>query len=149
MIEVNIDILIRKPIEAVFDQLADIPGYNHWMPASSLLRSSRQTSTGPTGEGTTFIDKTSVGRAEGEIVDYKRPWKVSFRQSIYLFGIEIGESRPGYKLEPREDYTRLFHHAEGNFYGLFRLFEPLLVIIARAERKRTINALKKSLESVD
>ena len=147
MIEVNLNILIKRPVEQVFEQLVDIAAYNNWMPGSSLLVNSRKTSAGPVGVGTTFADKTKVGRAEGEITEFKRPWKVSFRQSIYFLGLKIGESRPGYKLEPREGSTSLFHHAEGNFYGFFRLMEPLLTIIARAERKRTVFALKNSLES--
>ena len=139
--------MINRPVEEVFDRLVDLPGYNQWMPESSLLIKSRQTSQGPPGTGTTFADKTRAGRAEGEISEFKRPWKVIFRQSIYIFGLKVGESRPGYKLEPREGSTLLIHHAEGNFYGLFRLLEPLLSIIARAERKRTVYALKRSLES--
>lgn len=151
MISLEIDVTINRPINEVFDRLADISGYNDWMSPAGLFIESRETSNGPSGPVTTFSDRTRIGRVEGEISEFRRPEKVRFRQTIYWLGIPAGESRPGYELESRNGKTIVHHKAEGNFLGFFRLLEPVLDPIflryAEAERKRTVQALKTSLET--
>jgi uncharacterized protein YndB with AHSA1/START domain len=147
MIEVEVDARIERPIDDVFERLVDIPGYNLWMDKSGLLVESAQTSAGSAQVGTKFVDTIRHGRAAGEIVELDRPKSVKFRQTIRFFGIPVLESRPEYTLESHESGTELHHHAEGNAYGFFRLAERLFERIARAERRRTVASLKRSLEA--
>ncbi len=146
MIRVELETTINSPVEEVFDRLTDLPGYNNWMSGSGLFRSSKKTSEGPTGKGTTFLDMIRSGHAEGEITEYDKPTHVQFRQTVYYRSIRLMESRPGYTLKSENGRTRLYHLAEGNLSGAFRILEPVVTLIARAERKRTVRNLKKSLE---
>lgn len=56
------------------------------------------------------------------------------------------EARPSYELVPTQTGTEVRHIAEGQLFGIFRLMEPVVVQVARGERKRTVEALKASLE---
>lgn len=147
MIRIELQTEIEAPISEVFDCLTDLRGYNKWMPKSSLLIESTQSSDGPVGRGTRFSDKVKGGKAIGEITKFERPGKVNFRQSVYFLGIKALESRPAYTLESNNGSTKVHHIAEGNLYGLFKLFRPIVKKVAVAERKRTLHALKKELES--
>lgn len=146
MIHIEIDALIDRPMEEVFDRLADLNGYNAWMPRSGLFRESEQTSGERVGLGTTFRDRINYGEAIGEIVDFRRPRSVGFRQTVKLFGLPCLESRPRYTLE-EEGRTRVHHVAEGNCRGVFKIFEGAFAKIAESERRKTLIGLKRSLES--
>jgi hypothetical protein len=61
--------------------------------------------------------------------------------------MNVMESRPGYRLEAVEDGTKVHYLAAGRLYGIFKLLQPYVAIRARGERKRTVAALKKSLEA--
>lgn len=147
MIHVEIDVSIRRPMDEVFERITNIAGYNYWMPRGGLFRESRQTSDGPAVRGTTFVDTIRHGRADGEIVDLEKPSRVEFRQTVRVLGVNVLESRPAYTLEEREGVTRVHHVAEGRGIGVFKLLEPVFRQVARAERTRTVKALKRSLES--
>lgn len=148
MIRVDIHETINRPIEEVFEQVADIPRYPEWMPDSGLFITCTKDSDGPAGVGTTYTDKTRVGTVKGEISDFERPKKVVFHYTARLFGRTVMDGWPGYTLErDGEDATRVHHTAEGRLYGPFKLMQPLIQSMAQKERQRTVDALKQSLES--
>jgi uncharacterized protein YndB with AHSA1/START domain len=147
MIRVEIDTKIHRPIGKVFERLVDIDSYSDWLPQSRVFLDCEQTSKGPVDVGTTFIDRTRIGTYKGQVTELQRPTRVSFRMRLRWFGVNVMESRPTYILEPVEDGTRVQHLAEGELYGLFRLLEPYVAIRARMERERTVDTLKRSLES--
>jgi uncharacterized protein YndB with AHSA1/START domain len=147
MIKVKHETMIDRPIEDVFDRLVDISGYSKWLPKSRVFLDSRKTSQGPTRTGTTFIDKTRIGKYKGVVEDFQRPIKVTFRMKLRWLGLDVMESRPGYFLEPVDGGTKLRHVAVGKLFGIFKLMEPYVAIRAREERIRTVNVLKESLES--
>lgn len=150
MIRVEIDETISRPIEKVFDRLVDISGYSAWMPEEGLFVSSTQDSEGPVGAGTRYSDKTRLGTVQGEVSVFVRPKKVVFHYTAHRFGMTLMEGWPGYVLEPDGDVgTRIHHHAEGRLYGVFKLLQPLVQMMAHRERRRTVDALKKSFESVE
>jgi hypothetical protein len=57
------------------------------------------------------------------------------------------EARPGYILEADRDKTIVHHVAEGELFGVMRLMKPLAALLARRERARTVESLRRSLES--
>ena len=57
------------------------------------------------------------------------------------------EARPEYILEPDNDRTIVHHVAEGELFGVARLMKPVAARLARSERARTLESLKRSLES--
>ncbi len=146
-IRVELETDIKRPAEEVFDRLVDISDYDKWMPRSGVFMRSRQTSEGPVTKGTTFHDRGRMGTWRGQVSDFERPTKVEFRETLRWLGMRVMEGRPRYQLEAVDGGTRVHHVSEGQLYGIFRLARPMVTFIARGERRRTVNALKKSLES--
>lgn len=138
--------MIKSPIEAVFDRLIDIDNYNEWLPQQGIFISTRQVSEGSVQFGTRYEDKTRFGTFRGEVIKFEPPTRVVFRHHLRWLGLPILETRPGYSLKSSNGGTRIHHTADGQLFGLFKLMQPGVERIARAERQRTVNALKQSLE---
>lgn len=148
MVRVEIEETIDRPIEVVFDRLVDIPRYPEWMPKKGLLITCTQDSKGQVGLGTAYSDKTWLGTARGEVVAFERPNRVVFRYTLRWLGALVMEGRPGYVLESDGEGRTLVHHtAEGHLAGPFKVLRPVVQVIARGERRRTVDALKASLEN--
>jgi uncharacterized protein YndB with AHSA1/START domain len=148
VIRVEIHETVDRPIEEVFERLIDIDAYPDWMPGDGLLVTCRQTSEGPMGEGTEYVDTTRLGTVKGEVVEFERPTRVVFHYVAKVFGRTMMHGWPGYTLEPDgQGGTRVHHVAEGRLQGLFKLLHPLIQRCATAERRRTVDALKMSLEA--
>ena len=138
---------IDRPIGDVFARLADIDGYRTWMHRTGLFRRSGQNSDGRRGPGTVYFDATRMGTFCGQITDYQRPSRIGFRETLRWFGFDVMEARPEYLLEADRDRTIVHHIAEGELFGLMRLMKPVAALLARSERTRTLNSLRRSLES--
>lgn len=148
MLQLEIDEMIKCPIDQVFARLADISAYSQWLPPEGIFVSTRQLSQGPIGVGTTYRDRTTLGTFRGEVIEFQRPTKIVFKHRLHWLGIPVLETCPGYILEATEGGTKLHHTAKGRLFGIFRLIRPRANHIARKERKRTVAELKASLESL-
>jgi uncharacterized protein YndB with AHSA1/START domain len=137
---------IDRPISDVFARLADLDGYRTWMRRTGLFRRSGQTSDGPTGLGTAYFDATRMGTFRGEVTDYEPPARIGFRETLRWFGSDLMEARPEYILEADRDKTIVHHVAEGELFGMMRLMKPVAALLARSERARTVESLRRSLE---
>jgi uncharacterized protein YndB with AHSA1/START domain len=138
---------IDRPIGDVFARLADLDGYAAWMHRTGLFRRCGQTSAGSLGPGTTYFDASRMGTSRGEVTDYQPPSRIGFRETLRWFGSDLMEARPDYFLEADGDRTIVHHVAEGELFGLMRLMKPVAALLARSERPRTVESLKRSLES--
>ncbi|HUK44134.1 MAG TPA: SRPBCC family protein [Gaiellaceae bacterium] len=140
---------IDRPIGEVFARLADLDGYTTWMHRTGLFRRSGQTSDGPLGPGTAYFDATRMGTFRGQVTDYQPPSRIGFRETLRLFGSDLMEARPEYLLEADRDRTIVHHIAEGELFGLMRLMKPVAALLARSERTRTVESLRRSLARHD
>ena len=146
-IELELTRTIRAPAAEVFTRLADIEGYDEWMPAKgSIRRHSTQTSPGPPAVGTTYEDVTLMGQIPGEIVELEPP-----RRLVYHWWDRTSSGRtktegwPGYTLEAvGERETLVRHDARLRAHGTWRLATPMLRLMARRERVAVLDALEKS-----
>src|SRR6516165_3223270 len=138
---------INRPIGDVFARLADLDDYGTWMRRTGLFRRSGQTSDGPLGLGTAYFDATRMGAFRGEVTDYEPPARIGFRETLRWFGSALMEARPAYTLEADQDKTIVHHVAEGELFGMMRLMKPVAALLARSERARTVESLRRSLES--
>lgn len=138
---------IKQPIDAVFGRLADLSGYGKWMRRTGLFRGSGQTSDGSIRKGTAYLDVTRMGTFNGEVTDFEPPSRIAFRETLSWFGSEIMEARPKYFLEEDHDRTIVHHIAEGELFGWMRLMKPFAALLAKGERTRTLESLRRSLES--
>ena len=146
MIRVELNMIVARPIEDVFARLTDFSDYSRWMPKLGIFVECGQTSEGLVGEGTTYYDRGRMGTFRGEIVEFRAPTRVAFRESLRWLGVEVMEARPSYELVPTQTGTEVRHTAEGRLFGIFGLMGPVVARVARGERKRTVEALKASLE---
>ena len=138
---------IDRPIGDVFARLADLDGYGTWMHRTGLFRRCGQTSDGPIGPETAYFDASRMGTFRGEVTDYQPPSRIGFRETLRWFGSDLTEARPEYFLEADRDSTIVHHVAEGELFGLMRLMKPVAGLLARSERARTLESLRRSLES--
>ena len=138
---------IDRPINDVYALLADLDGYKTWMRRTGLFRRSGQTSDGRLGLGTAYFDATRMGTFRGQVTDYQPPARIGFRETLRWFGHDLMEARPVYTLEANGDKTIVHHVAEGELFGIMRLMRPIASLLARSERARTIESLRRSLES--
>ena len=138
---------IDRPISEVFARLADLDGYRTWMRRTGLFRRSGQTSDGPVGLGAAYFDATRMGTFRGEVTDYEPPVRIGFRETLRWFGSDLIEARPEYLLEADRDKTIVHHVAEGELFGMMRLMKPVAALLARSERTRTVESLRRTLES--
>ena len=138
---------IDAPIGDVFARLADLEGYRSWMHRTGLFRRSGQTSDGPLGEGTAYFDASRMGTFRGEVTDFQPPSRIAFRETLRWFGSDLMEARPEFSLEADQDRTIVHHVAEGELFGVMRLMKPVATLMAKSERGRTLESLRRSLES--
>jgi uncharacterized protein YndB with AHSA1/START domain len=138
---------IDRPISDVFARLADLDGYRTWMRRTGLFRRSGQTSEGPLALGTAYFDATRMGTFHGEVTEYEPPTRLGFRETLRWFGSDLMEARPEYTLKADQDKTIVHHVAEGELFGVMRLMKPVAALLARRERARTVESLRRSLES--
>jgi uncharacterized protein YndB with AHSA1/START domain len=138
---------IDRPIGEVFARLADLNAYGTWMHRTGLFRRTGRTSAGPLGAGTAYFDATRMGTFRGEVTDYQPPSRIGFRETLRWFGSDLMQARPEFSLEADGDRTIVHHVAEGDLYGVMRLMKPVAALMARVERARTVESLRRSLKS--
>ncbi len=146
MIRVKLDMVIARPIEDVFGRLTDLSDYSRWMPRVGVFIRSGQTSEGAVGMGSTYYDKGWMGTFLGEIAEFHAPTRVAFKEKLQWLGVSVMEARPEYDLVSTQTGTEVHHVARGRLFGIFIVMKPVVAWIARAERGRTLRALKDSLE---
>jgi uncharacterized protein YndB with AHSA1/START domain len=138
---------IDRSIDDVFARLADLDGYGAWMHHSGLFGSCRKTSDGPVREGTRYVDRSRMGTFDGEVSAHQAPTRLSFVETLTIFGRELMQARPAYALEADGNRTIVHHVAEGELYGWMRAMKPMAGMMAGWERGRTVASLKRSLEA--
>jgi hypothetical protein len=87
-----------------------------------------------------------MGTFRGEITNYQPPFQIGFRETLQLFGSDVMEARPEYRLEADGHRTVVHHIAEGELFGFMRLMRPVAALLAKSERARTVKSLRRSLE---
>ena len=148
--ELHLERMVKAPITAVFERLADIEGINEWQPhKGSIRRKSVQTSPGPVGLGTTYEDSTLFGKAPGEVVTFERPQRLVYHWwQKAPWGATLAEGWPGYTLESvGERETLVRHDATLQTYGIYGPATPVMKRIALRERTAVLDALEASFSS--
>ncbi|HEX6921110.1 MAG TPA: SRPBCC family protein [Actinomycetes bacterium] len=138
--------VIRRPVGVVFERLADLPDYRRWMHRTGLFRRCGLTSETPVRTGTTYFDATRMGTFEGEVTEFVAPSRIAFRETLRWFGSPMTQARPEYLLEGDGEAPVVHHIAFGELFGWMRFMKPAAALMARVERTRTLNSLRRSLE---
>jgi len=131
--------VINKPVEEVFDLLADLGSWAEWNPT---IRSSRWLDDQPHGNGARFEwGLRGVGKVVQELGEFKPP--VQLRIVTDLKPVKGGHRL---RLTANGDATRIDHELEITPNGIFRLFAPMLVMNGRRNLRETANAIDTHFE---
>ena len=75
---------IRRPTDAVFERLADWPGYTLWMHRTGFVPTVRTDLEGPIRKGAAYFDATRMGTFHGEVTGFEPPIADQFSGDIAL-----------------------------------------------------------------
>jgi uncharacterized protein YndB with AHSA1/START domain len=131
--------VINKPVEEVFDVLADLGSWAKW---NSTIRSSRWVDDPPHGNGARFEwGLRGLGKVVQELQEFEP--HVQLRILTNLKPVKGGHRM---RLTSNGDATRIDHELEINPKGIFRLFGPMLVMNGRRNLRDTANAIDTRFE---
>jgi len=143
MFRIEGEIVINRPVEDVFDFVADErnePRYN------SQMRRAEQITEGPIGVGTRYrAELVSMGRPvhmDIEFTGYDRPRRLASATHVSLM-----ETRGGLTFAPVSGGTRIRWSWEVQPRGIFKLMGPVAAGMGRRQERRTWADLKRLLEA--
>jgi hypothetical protein len=143
MIRIEGEIVINRPVDEVFDFVADARNEPRYNPR--MLRAEKLT-PGPIGLGTRFRDEIkSMGRPAEitiEIIGYERP-----RRLTDSIGMSTMEIRGGLTFDPVPAGTRMRWSWEMMPRGAFKVLTPLVARIGRRQEQRIWGDLKRVMEA--
>ena len=140
----TLDLVIERPPAAVFDALTTLGRLRERIDASGTYRGTVEVSDDPVRVGSTYVDRTPLGRLHGEVLELDPGRRVVFRQRTARGDLDI---RITYALEPAAAATRLVRTGEITTHGWLAALHPIVVRTTRSENRRTMAALKSSLEA--
>ena len=131
--------VINKPVEEVFDLLADLGSWAKWNPT---IRSSRWVDDQPHGNGARFEwGLRGLGKVVQELGEFKP--HVHLRIVTDLKPVKGGHRM---RLTGNGDATRVDHELELTPNGIFKLFGPMLVMNGRKNLRDTAKAISAHFE---
>jgi hypothetical protein len=143
MTRINGSILIRRPVEEVFDFVADErnePTYNPQM------ASVEKTTPGPIGVGTLWHVVTTSGKRstpfELEVTEYTRPSRLGSMTRMATADIDGGLT-----FFPDADGTLMSWSWDLRPKGVLKLATPVFAAVGRRQEQRIWSGLKAHLEA--
>jgi carbon monoxide dehydrogenase subunit G len=131
---------IARPIEDVFDYVADPRNEPKWLPGATAVE---KTSEGPVGLGATFVGSYDrAGRVELQLVKFDRPRMVTFRAHSRIVDfddvVELSQVATGTRLQARMVATPR---------GVMRLLSPMMARTLRRQCTANWDHLRRALEA--
>ncbi len=139
-----LDLAIERPPAVVYDALTRLDRMRGLIETSSTYRGTVDVSDDPLRVGSTYVDRTSIGRFHGQVLELEPNRRVVFRQVTTRNDLDITIT---YVLEPTEHGTRLVRTGEITTRRWLVAVHPIVVRATRAENRRTMEGLKASLEA--
>ncbi len=143
MAHVEGQIIIHRPVDEVFDFVADERNEPRFNPQ---MRRAEKTTTGPIGVGTTFsAESTSRGQPVAMTItftDYERPRRLT--SSTHLSNMDIQGTLT---FDPVPEGTRMRWFWELKSRGMPKLITPLVALIGRRQERSIWTGLKRYLEA--
>ncbi|MGZ3600454.1 MAG: SRPBCC family protein [Ktedonobacterales bacterium] len=143
MAHVEGQIIIHRPVDEVFDFVADERNEPRFNPQ---MRWAEQTSAGPIGVGTTFrAEITSRGRPVVMTItftDFERPQRLT--STTHLSTMDIQGTLT---FNPVPEGTRMRWSWELEPRGMLKLMTPVVALIGRRQERTIWTGLKRYLET--
>lgn len=140
----TIRLVIARPPAEVFDALTRLRSLRERIGGSSTYAGTLDVSDDPVRVGSTYADRTPIGRLRGEVLELEDGRRVVFRQALPSGALDV---RITYDLEPVAAGTRLVRTGEITTRRWLAFVHPLVAGATRAENRRTMQSLKASLEA--
>jgi uncharacterized protein YndB with AHSA1/START domain len=149
MVEIHMEVDIEASAEEVFDAIADLRGYDRWLPHSSAFEGTTEISPGPIAAGTTYVEPGSTGVRNGTVAEFERPSRVTFDQPMTLKPQLLGTIgiRLRCTLTPEAGSVHVERDVTVDVPWRLKLAQPLVVRRIRTENERIMRALKTFAES--
>jgi uncharacterized protein YndB with AHSA1/START domain len=146
MADNEITTTVNSPAEEVFNLISDIANYSKWVSSNSdFFIESKVTPEGTVGLGSTFEDKLRFGKNIGEVVEFQPSKKFVIEQKWYP-ETYLWKMRVEYHFEPINGSTRITNKFVMTPIEGFEPMKTPIMELARGERIRTLEAVKKLLE---
>lgn len=84
MVTLKFEADIAASAERVFALLADLRGYDRWLPGSRAFHGTVAISGGPIAVGTTYVEPGPLGTRHGLVTEMDRPTRLTFEQPMTL-----------------------------------------------------------------
>ena len=132
----------RPPADvlAALTHLGSLPGR---IRSSRTYRGTVEVSHEPVVAGSTYVDRTPIGRMRGRVLELETDRRVVFHQATERGDLAVTIV---YELEATAGGTRVVRTGEISTRGPLALVHPVVVWATRAENRRTMAALRDSLE---
>ena len=144
MIKTEVTVIIHQPIDEVFAYVTDVANFPRW--AGAVVVESRQTSPGPLGVDTTFVqvNRFLVLRFKSEftVKVYQPP-----RQFVYQTTAGLFQFTGNYTFAPVAEGTRFISRDRAVPGGPLRLLAPLLQGISQRQVEGNLAKLKRILDA--
>jgi uncharacterized protein YndB with AHSA1/START domain len=137
---------IARPPEAVFAALTHLGSMGDRLGRSTSYAGTVDVSDDPVRAGSTYTDRTPLGRLRGEVRELEPDRRVVFRQATAGGGLTVLIS---YDLRPTAAGTRLTRTGRITTRGALGLLHPIVVRATVAENRRTMARLRASLEATE
>ena len=137
--------------ETIFNLIADMPNYGHWLPGSEAFGGTTDVSPYPVRMGTTYLDAGPTGKRPGSVTRYDPPKAIAFHHTMLvkqgLFSADVDVSIH-YWFEPLDNATFVIRALDLAIQipGLLRVTEPLVRLLFRRENVRILAELKRYVE---
>jgi uncharacterized protein YndB with AHSA1/START domain len=142
MVEVNGGIIIKRPLEDVFDFVVDQENEPRYNPQ---MRVAKRTTEGPIGVGTSFhaemLGRGRIVPMTIRVTAYDRPQRI--RQRVTMSSMDL---TGGLDLEPISSGTRMRWHWDLHPHGALRFMGPVVASMGRRQERRIWTSLKELLE---
>jgi len=142
MVGIQGEILIDRPVEEVFDFVADErnePRYN------TQMRSAEQISDGPIGLGTRFrAEMVSMGRTVEMVIEFTgfdRPRRLASMTHMSSMDIQYTLT-----FEPVPEGTRMRWSGDLEPHGILKLMGPMITLMGRRQEQKIWAGLKHLVE---
>jgi carbon monoxide dehydrogenase subunit G len=139
VIEAEGTVTISRPVEDVFDYVADPRNEPQWLPGAASVE---KTGDGELGLGSAFVGEYGrAGRVELQIVEFQRPSRVTFRARSRIVHFD-----DAVQLASVDGGTRLSARMTAVPQGFMRLFAPLMARTMRRQFASNWDHLRRALE---
>ncbi|MBX3086158.1 MAG: SRPBCC family protein [Anaerolineae bacterium] len=141
---------VERPVEDVFDLLADLKNYPRWLPSGGLYKSVAQISDDPVRLNTTYVDHGSASMLTGRITEFAPPTLLTFRQfsKQRIAGLEGGlEIEIRYTLDAHGTHTHVTRAIVFQVQGVIWLLQPIIANAIRKENERIMATLTNYLNA--